>query len=181
MLEAAIVIRHDVHIHYARAEREQLDRIEAALAKLTLQGTTMSKELDAIAAEVARNTTLEGSTVLLLDRMAEQISQLKNDPAKLQAFADSLRANNDKLAAALAQNTPVDSGAGTTVQPTGTADTGAQGAQGPQASDAGATASAPGAQADQGAPGAQADAGATDAGAGTADAGTPDASGAPTP
>jgi hypothetical protein len=100
----------------------QLDRIETALAKLnklTSEGLSMaSKELDAIAAEVERNTTIDGSVALLLTRLSEQIATLKNDPAKLQALADSMRASNDRLAAALAANTPADDGG--SVAPVGT-------------------------------------------------------------
>lgn len=49
---------------------------------------------------------MSSSAVTLIQGMADQIVALKNDPVKLQAFADELKQDADDLAAAVAANTP---------------------------------------------------------------------------
>lgn len=66
----------------------------------------MSAQLDALTAEVARNTSVDQSAIALLNGLSQQISDLKNDPAALQALADSLSSSSNDLAAAVLQNTP---------------------------------------------------------------------------
>lgn len=69
----------------------------------------MAKELDTLEQEVARVTSVDESAVALLTGLAAKIEELKNDPVKLQAFADSLKTNSDSLAAAVTANTPAES------------------------------------------------------------------------
>lgn len=99
-----LTVRHDVFVHL---DNHQLDRIEAGISTLINQGATMSAELDALQAEVERNTTVDGSVQTLLTGLSAQIAALKNDPVKLQALADQLKASNDATAAAVVANTPV--------------------------------------------------------------------------
>jgi hypothetical protein len=68
----------------------------------------MASDLTALEAEVARNTEVDQSAIVLLQGLATQIEALKNDPVKLQAFVDSLRGSSDALAAAVTANTPVE-------------------------------------------------------------------------
>jgi len=65
--------------------------------------------LEDIRAEVARNTDVDASAVQLLKALTDKIQQLIDqgaDPAALQGLVDELKSNNDKLAAAVAANTP---------------------------------------------------------------------------
>jgi hypothetical protein len=69
-------------------------------------GANMATDLSGLTAEVTRNTEVDDSAVALINGLATQIEQLKTDPVALQALADSMRASSDKLAAAVAANTP---------------------------------------------------------------------------
>ena len=66
----------------------------------------MSKELDALTAKVTEATAVEESAIVLINGLSAQIVALKDDPAALQALADSLDAESQKLGAAVAANTP---------------------------------------------------------------------------
>lgn len=69
----------------------------------------MAGELDALKAEVARNTDVDSSAVTLLNGLAAKIQELINaggNPADFQALADNLKNSSDSLAAAVTANTP---------------------------------------------------------------------------
>jgi len=66
----------------------------------------MPLDLSALEAEVARDQTVNASAITLLSSLAAQLEALKNDPAAIQALADSLKASQDALAAAVVANTP---------------------------------------------------------------------------
>lgn len=66
----------------------------------------MTAELQALTDEVAKTTALEESAIQLITGLADQVAAAKEDPAQVQALADSLREEAAKLAAALASNTP---------------------------------------------------------------------------
>jgi len=89
---------------------ERLNRMEVRLAAELLnlrKGVEkMSAQLDALTAEVTRNTTVDESAITLLQGLAAQIEAMKTDPAALQGLADSLRSSSDALAAAVVANTP---------------------------------------------------------------------------
>lgn len=90
-------------------ETEVLGKLDAILAAQTLtRGETkaMAKELDALTAEVARNTTVEGSALALIQGFAAQLAAAGTDPAKLSALRTQLAQNDDALAAAVVANTP---------------------------------------------------------------------------
>jgi len=66
----------------------------------------MSVELDALTVKVQETTTVAQSAIALINGLAAQIADLKDDPAALQALADSLGASSTALAAAITANTP---------------------------------------------------------------------------
>jgi hypothetical protein len=98
------------------AINKRFDDMSVQLTQLSQQVTTMDAAtqaaLDALSAEVARETTIEASVKTLLEGLAAQIEALKNtqtDPAviaAIQAAADLVKANNDKFAADVTANTP---------------------------------------------------------------------------
>lgn len=79
---------------------------DASLSTLIEKVTVMSQQMDALAAEVARNTVVDESAITLLQGLATRIEQLKTDPVALQALADELKTRNDKLVDAVTANTP---------------------------------------------------------------------------
>jgi len=66
----------------------------------------MSAELDALTAQVQQTETLEESAITLITGLATQLTAAKEDPAAIQALADSLQAEAAKLSAAITANTP---------------------------------------------------------------------------
>lgn len=78
------------------------------LNEVLKQGETMATALEALTAEVARDTEVNQSAIILLQGLAAKIEELKNQPAALQKLADDLRASQDALAAAVAANTPAE-------------------------------------------------------------------------
>lgn len=71
-----------------------------------------SQEYDAafaqLEAEVERNTTVDGSALVLIAGLAAQIEAAKNDPKRVQAIVDKLRADNQTLADAITVHTPAE-------------------------------------------------------------------------
>lgn len=65
----------------------------------------MSKQLDDLTAAVTNSTAVTTSALTLISGLAQKIEALQNDPAKLQALADELRADNAALAKAVTDNT----------------------------------------------------------------------------
>jgi hypothetical protein len=63
-------------------------------------------QLDALSAEVERNSAVDESAIALINGLAAKIVELKNDPVALQALADSMRNSNQALADAVLANTP---------------------------------------------------------------------------
>lgn len=85
------------------------DSDEVILLKLILAKVNhMSVELDALTAAVAHNTDVEESAIILLNGLKTQLDAAiaSGDPAALRALSDSITAETDKLAAAVAANTP---------------------------------------------------------------------------
>lgn len=95
---------------------QRLDQILTRLGVLTTQVTHMDAaaqaKLDALNAEVAKQTTVESSVETLLTGLSAQIAELKKgvtDPAVLAALDAAtalVAANNAKAAAAVVANTP---------------------------------------------------------------------------
>ncbi len=78
---------------------KQLNRIERKLK-------VMGQEMDDLTTEVTNNTSVEKSALALIQGFAAQLAAAGSDPAKLKALRDSLKANDDELAAAVVANTP---------------------------------------------------------------------------
>ena len=83
---------------------------KAALSQLVQQGVAMSASLDRLTREVAESRTVTESAVTLLDGLAQQIRDLKDDPAALEALANDLDSQQQALAAKISENTPADTG-----------------------------------------------------------------------
>ncbi len=66
----------------------------------------MSKELDDLTKEVSENNDAVQSAITLINGLAQQIIDLKDDPAALEALATSLNTQTEALAAAVTANTP---------------------------------------------------------------------------
>ena len=66
----------------------------------------MTVELDALTAEVADIETQSDSIIQLCVGLAAQLSAAKEDPAAIQALADSLKVKAQAIADAVAANTP---------------------------------------------------------------------------
>ena len=89
------------------ADKSALDRIEQTLQQILLKENTMSQELDALIAEVARNTTVEKSALAAIKGLSAKLTEAGDDPVKLAKLRADLAANDDELAAAVTANTPV--------------------------------------------------------------------------
>ena len=89
------------------ADKSALDRIEQTLQQILLKENSMSQELDALIAEVARNTTVEKSALAAIKGLSAKLTEAGTDPVKLAKLRADLAANDDELAAAVAANTPV--------------------------------------------------------------------------
>jgi len=84
----------------------KLNRILEILEKIERREKIMSAELDALTTQVTANESLEQSAITLIQGIAAQLAAIKDDPAKIQALADSLKASADTLSAAIVANTP---------------------------------------------------------------------------
>lgn len=56
--------------------------------------------------QVHINTSATQSLITLVNGLAAQIEELKDDPEALQALADEIRGTNDAIASAVTANTP---------------------------------------------------------------------------
>lgn len=65
----------------------------------------MSAALDRITEEVEQTKTAVDSVLQLVSGMAEQIRELKDDPAALEALANELDAKQQEIADAVSANT----------------------------------------------------------------------------
>lgn len=79
-----------------------------ALKPILTELRKMSAQLDRLAAEVTETKTVAQSAIALLNGLAQQIRDLKEDPAALEALADELDSTQADLAAAVTANTPAE-------------------------------------------------------------------------
>jgi hypothetical protein len=86
----------------------KLDKILFILKGLSRMEEIMTQALVNLEAAVQENTSLDDSIVTLVEGLAAQIAELKDDPAKLQALADSLVAKSQKMKDAILANTPAE-------------------------------------------------------------------------
>ena len=90
---------------------QRLTRIESKLDFLLKQENKMAVDLTALTAEVAKNTTVEGSVVALLAQLTALIKAIppSTDPttqAALDQLTATLTQNDTAVVAAVTQNTP---------------------------------------------------------------------------
>lgn len=85
-----------------------VQRILSLLSRVFQQGVKMAGEVQALQAEVAKNTEVTESVITLVTNLAAKIEELKNDPVALQKLADDLKANTGKLSDAVIANTPAE-------------------------------------------------------------------------
>ncbi len=86
-----------------KAIRDRLDAIHRAVLG---QGAEMSAAVDRMRTEVSELKTVVGSAKSLLESISQQLRDLKDDPAAIEALADELDATSNDLAAAVEANTP---------------------------------------------------------------------------
>jgi uncharacterized membrane protein len=106
-------MRIDLYHHILRDEDEgRLARIEGLLTALITQGAnsmaTMQEAMDALTAEVTRNTTVDESAIALINGLADQIAALaqEGNVQAILALTAKMKADSDGLAAAVTANTP---------------------------------------------------------------------------
>lgn len=100
-----------IHVNFNGME-DRLDRIHHALRHIleaiqTTGADTMA-DLTRLTAEVTETSTAVDSAVVLLEQLAELIRQNSTDPAALDALADQLDSEGNRLAAAVVANTPAE-------------------------------------------------------------------------
>jgi hypothetical protein len=103
--------------------------LTALQAQTFFTGEIEMAALDDLEAEVAAETTVEGSAVLLLQRLGTELQGAinANDPARIQAITTALKQNADTLAAAVTAGTTIADAAApppATQPPAPTGDTG---------------------------------------------------------
>ncbi len=91
----------NLHVHLELSDRA-MQKLDTILA----QGVSMSAALDKITGEVTETKSIIESAVTLINGLAQQIRDLSEDPAALNALADDLDASSKSLADAVAANTP---------------------------------------------------------------------------
>lgn len=95
-------------------DKKYLQQIHDLLVTIIQLLTTISKEvlpnmqadLTTLKEQVAKTTTIEQSAVSLIQGIAQQLSDSKEDPEAIQGIIDSLNASATSLAAAVTANTP---------------------------------------------------------------------------
>ena len=91
-----------------RGIHARFDYLERVLARQGRNEEISMAAIDDLQAEVARNTTVEQSALTLITGLSSQLvaAIASGDMTQVQAVADTLKANDDALAAAVAANTP---------------------------------------------------------------------------
>lgn len=87
---------------------EKLDAMLKLLHKLQKEGDHVSQELDTLETQVRSNTDLVKSAVTLINGIAQQLADCKQEPQRIQALSDELKKDASDLAAAIAANTPAE-------------------------------------------------------------------------
>lgn len=87
---------------------KELTDLRGDIKTLTKEFRKMSAELDRLTTEVAETRAAAASIIALVSGLAEQIRDLKDDPAALAALADDLDAQQAAIAEAVTANTPTE-------------------------------------------------------------------------
>jgi len=85
---------------------KKLNKIIRKLDQITDKENEMSEELDLLTVEVAEIATVVDSAIVLLNGLAQQLLDIRDDPAAIEALALELDAKANELAAAVVANTP---------------------------------------------------------------------------
>lgn len=94
--------------HQISLKLDQILQLIENLERLVLlQGKELMSALDDLTAQVATNTSVEQSAIVLIQGIAAALAAAGQDPVKLAALTSSLKTSADSLAAAVAANTPV--------------------------------------------------------------------------
>jgi hypothetical protein len=96
---------HLIHSFDPALERK-LDRLINALEQSNDIGDYLMAAIDDLTAQVAANSTVEGSALTLIQGLADQLKNAGTDSGKLAALQNQLKASADRLAEAVAANTP---------------------------------------------------------------------------
>ena len=94
-------IRIDVYHHL-----KDDDEILRLLRQILQEVIKMTVELDDLTADVTDIETQADSIIALCNGLSAQLAAAKEDPAAIQALADSLKAKAAAIAAAVVANTP---------------------------------------------------------------------------
>lgn len=100
--------RHNKHPEqHPDFQAHVLCELDTIIQLLTQTKEQIMKELDDLKAEVARNTTVEKSALALIQGFKGQLDAAiaSGNPQALKDLSTQLGANDDELAAAVAQNT----------------------------------------------------------------------------
>lgn len=98
--------RHQDHVEYMLRQLSEQVRTNRTLLVFVLRGLNiMSAEMDALEAEVARNTSVDSSALVLIQSILDKLAAAGTDAAKLTKLRTDLAASSDALAAAVAANT----------------------------------------------------------------------------
>lgn len=87
---------------------KELTELRGDIKTLTREFRKMSAQLDRLTAEVSETRAAAASIITLVHGLAEQIRELKEDPAALEALANELDAAQSEIAAAVTANTPTE-------------------------------------------------------------------------
>lgn len=104
-------IHHYFHGIDSARVTQMLDEVLTRLGRVASMNAETQAKLDALSAEVAKQTTIEQSVATLLNGLSAQIAALKNgvtDPAVIKALDDAtaiVAANNAKFVADVTANT----------------------------------------------------------------------------
>jgi hypothetical protein len=95
-------------LHLLHTILSQVQALSLGQSVLYSQEKKIMASLTELEAQVDANTTVEGSAVVLIQGIAQQLADLiaaGADPTKLQAMVDKLNASATALSAAVAANT----------------------------------------------------------------------------
>jgi chromosome segregation ATPase len=98
-------IVNDLFAQLARIERK-MDYLLRASVREEERDTMAQRDIDKLKAQVEKNGSVTQSAVTLITGLAEQIRAAQDDPAELEALANSLNQQAENLAAAVTANTP---------------------------------------------------------------------------
>jgi hypothetical protein len=113
---------HDAQSEQDRKFNRLIERLDTIIELLQKEYKLMATVQD-LTAQVAAESTIDDSIIALLNGIVAQLSaaQASGDPAALDVVLAGIKANSDKISAAVVANTPVVVvPVGTTTVPTGT-------------------------------------------------------------